>query len=162
MSYDLMVFDPIAAPKEREAFLAWYREQTEWSEPHSYGDPKVATERLRAWFLDMIETFPAMNGPFAPKDLQDDEASSTDYSVGSVCIYAAFAWSKSREAYDTVFMLAEKHGLGFYDVSSALGQVRLPDQLGNLRLAHSGDSRSESGARLKALLVEPKKTLPDA
>jgi hypothetical protein len=34
MSYDLMVFDPAAAPRERDDFLRWYDAQTEWTEGH--------------------------------------------------------------------------------------------------------------------------------
>lgn len=30
MSYDLMVFNELKAPKEKEAFLHWYYEQTKW------------------------------------------------------------------------------------------------------------------------------------
>ncbi|MGH9353867.1 MAG: hypothetical protein ACRD2G_17180 [Terriglobia bacterium] len=41
MSYDLMVFGPTVAPRERDAFMAWYHVQTAWGEPHGYDDPKV-------------------------------------------------------------------------------------------------------------------------
>ena len=45
MSYDLMVFDPEAAPVDRHAFMEWYEAQAEWSEDHSYDDPSVSTPR---------------------------------------------------------------------------------------------------------------------
>jgi hypothetical protein len=134
MSFDLMVFDPQAAPSRREDFRAWYREQTRWGEPHSYFDPTFATPALHAWFMDMIATFPAMNGPFAVRDWPDD-ACITDYSIGHVVIYAAFAWSKAKPARDLTFRLAMKHRLGFYYVSSAEGEVFLPDGRGWLAKA---------------------------
>jgi hypothetical protein len=137
MSYDLMVFDPQVAPKERVAFMAWFDEQSEWEEGHSYDNPEVCTPGLRAWFLDMIQTFPALNGPYATDDLPEDEASATDYSVGQSVIYAAFAWSKAELAYEAMFKLANKHGVGFFNVSSDSADVWLPNQVGDLSLAHA-------------------------
>jgi hypothetical protein len=136
MSYDLMVFDVAAAPAGREAFMAWYRQQSEWSEEHDYDDPAVSTPALRAWFMELIERFPAMNGPLAPKDEPEDDALLTDYSVGKSVIYAAFAWSKSEAAREAVFSLAAKHGLGFFDASSNHAGVWLPKN-GELVLTHS-------------------------
>jgi len=48
MSYDLMVFDPAAAPAGREAFMEWYDQQTEWADGHSPDDPARCTSGLRA------------------------------------------------------------------------------------------------------------------
>src|SRR5215813_10542115 len=130
MSYDLAVFDPEAAPRERAAFIEWYEAQTEWEEPHRYDDPAVSTPALRAWFLEMTRTFRAMNGPYAVKDGDVDNARITDYSVGRTLIYAAFAWSQARPAYEAVFGLAAKHAIGFFDASGANGEVWVPDGRG--------------------------------
>jgi hypothetical protein len=46
MSYDILVFDPAHAPREREAFLEWWDAQAEWSEPHPYNDPAFTTPIL--------------------------------------------------------------------------------------------------------------------
>ena len=86
-----------------------------------------------------------MSGPFAPKGQLEDEASTTDYSVGRYVIYAGFAWSKAEQARDTVFRLAAKHGVGFYDASSSAEEVWLPDGNGALTLAYSVDRRNEVG-----------------
>ena len=137
MSYDLMVFDPASAPAEHSEFMNWYEAQTEWSEGHSYNDPVVSTEALRKWFHEIAATFPPMNGPLAV-DEPEDEAAWTDYSVGRVVIYAAFAWSEADRAYETVFSLAQKHGLGFFNVSSDGAEVWLPSGAGDLFLAHTG------------------------
>lgn len=138
MSYDLMVFAPEQAPTEREGFLDWYDEQSEWEEEHSYDNPAVSTPALRAWFTEMIQSYPAMNGPLSSPSLPEDESTLTDYSVGRSVIYAAFAWSKAEQAYDTMFKLAAKHGVGFFNASSDHAEVWLPDGKGGLSLAHSG------------------------
>jgi len=116
MSYDLAVFDPVAAPRERSAFSVWFRAQTQWKEGHKYDDPKVSTPALREWFLSMIVEFPALNGPYARRGLPDESA-ITDYTVGSVLIYAGFRWSNTQKVYKAVLRLAEEKGVGFFDVS---------------------------------------------
>ncbi len=133
-----MVFAPEAAPKDREAFMEWYDAQSEWEEEHSYDNPDVSAPALRAWFLEMNRTYPAMNGPFSLEDLPDDDESVTDYSIGRSVICAAFAWSKAEQAYEATISLAARHGVGFYNVSSEHGEVWLPDGNGGLVLAHSG------------------------
>lgn len=125
MSYDLMVFRKEAAPKTRTDFMKWYENQTEWTEEHSYDDPANTSVELRNWFMEMIQTFPAMNGPFASDD--DDNPNVSDYSVGKDVIYVAFAWSLAEQAYNTMLELAEKHGVGFFDVSSDNGDILFPD-----------------------------------
>lgn len=135
LSYDLAVFDPEVAPRDRDEFRAWWEKQSEWQEPHSYDDPTVSAARLRSWFMEMISPFPQMNGPFASKDF---DSAVTDYSVGKSVIYAAFAWSKAEQAYTTMLRLAGKHGVGFYDVSGEEGEVWLPDGKGGMTVQHSG------------------------
>jgi len=135
MSYDLMVFDPDAAPPNHADFMVWYAGQTRWAEGHSYNDPAVTMVRLREWFLEIAKTFPPMNGPMAKEELPKDEASATDYSIGRKVIYAAFAWSKTEAAYKTVFDLAARHQVGFFNVSSGDQEVWLPKD-GKLVLAH--------------------------
>ncbi|MFC3717029.1 hypothetical protein ACFONC_12775 [Luteimonas soli] len=123
MSYDLMVFDPTAAPKERESFMAWYDKQTEWSEEHSYDDPVVTAPALQAWFQEMIQFFPPMNGPLA---VDSDASEVTDHSIGKSVIYCAFAWSVAERAYNKTRELAVKHRVGFFDVSSDEGEILFP------------------------------------
>jgi hypothetical protein len=123
MSYDLMVFNKDSAPKTRVEFMKWYHNQTEWAEAHGYDDPKVSTKELRNWFLDMITEFPALNGPYST---EDENGRLTDYSIGTNVIYAAFAWSMAGQAYSTMLRLAEKHNVGFFDVSSDNGDILVP------------------------------------
>lgn len=121
MSYDLAVFNPEAAPADRENFLTWYEEQTEWEDDRDYDSPDGADEKIRSWFLDMIKKFPAMNGPYADDD--SDDSLTTDYSIGKDFAYAGFAWSQAEEAFSTAIELAEKHGLGFFAASDDDGAV---------------------------------------
>jgi len=118
-----MVFDPGVAPLDRVGFMQWYRQQTKWGEAHRYDNPDVSTPGLRAWFLDMIPHYPMMNGPYAS---EDDSSRVTDYSIGRSVIYAAFAWSETAEAREITFRLAQRHRIGFFDVSTGNGGVWIP------------------------------------
>lgn len=133
MSYDLMVFDPKAAPSTRAGFMAWYRQQTKWSEGHHYDDPTVSTPELRAWFLDIIPHYPMMNGPYAS---EDDSSKVTDYSIGRSVIYAGFAWSEAAPAREITFRLAQQHRIGFFDVSVGHGGVWIPTTDGPYTCIH--------------------------
>lgn len=125
MSYDLMVFEPTVAPKGRKDFMRWYAQQTEWAEDHSYQDHKVSTEGLQAWFKEMIQHFPPMNGPLASDDVDDPKV--TDHCIGKYVIYSAFVWSVAEEAYPKMRKLAIKHSVGFFDASADNGEIFFPD-----------------------------------
>lgn len=130
MSYDLMVFEPAKAPAARKEFMAWYEKQTEWEEEHDYQTIGVSSPALRNWFLEMKDTFPPMNGEYAPDlDALDEELERhlVDYSIGFDIIYAAFSWSAADEAYALTRTLAQKHRVGFFDVSGKDGDIILPD-----------------------------------
>ena len=133
MSYDLMMFDPFVPPTDRTGFLAWFNEQTKWTEDRNYDDPAGTAKALHAWFLEMIERFPAMNGPFAKDDYDDPKI--TGYTIGTTMIYIDFRWSVLQDAYKTTLEMAMKHGLGFFDVSAEDGQVWMPSDAG-YRIAH--------------------------
>jgi GH35 family endo-1,4-beta-xylanase len=128
MSYDLMVFEQSAAPNNRRDFMIWYEQQTEWAEDHGYDDPSVTSAALKNWFMEMKETFPPLN------DTTDEEIKNmknvsylTDYSIGREVIYVAFRWSLAGEAYEKMKLLALKHGVGFFDVSSNDCDIIFPD-----------------------------------
>jgi hypothetical protein len=125
MSYDLIVFDIGSPPKDRDGFMGWYNQQIEWSEEHDYDNPEVCTPELRAWFLELIQEYPALNGPYASDEV--DNPKSSDYSLGKSMIYACFAWSLMEDAYGVVFELAKKHQVGIFETSSNDGQIWFPD-----------------------------------
>ena len=119
MSYDLMVFDPAAAPRDRELFLEWYKYQAQWSEDHGYNDPGFTTAPLRQWYEAICREYPNMNGPDAVAYDALDRAA--DYTIGKNVIYATFSWSLAEEVYKTVRRLAVDCEVGFYDVSGDEG-----------------------------------------
>ncbi|HEY5592709.1 MAG TPA: hypothetical protein VIK55_17035 [Paludibacter sp.] len=125
MSYDLMVFRKESAPKKRAGFMNWYKKQIKWTEEHTYDDPSITSTELRNWFMEMIQTFPAMNGPFASDDTESSNVS--DYSIGKDVIYVAFSWTLAEQAYARMLELAEKHEVGFFDVSSDNGDILFPE-----------------------------------
>lgn len=124
-----MVFAPDAAPaKQRGPFLDWYEQQTEWNEGHDYDDASVSSPALRAFYEEIVKIFPAQ---------QEDDGPGTDYTIGKAVLYMSFEWDNIDTAHETVFRLAARHGLGFFDVSSDLAETWLPDNKGGLYTAHS-------------------------
>jgi hypothetical protein len=104
--------------------MEWYRQQTEWAEGHSYDDPKVSSPLLQSWFSEIIQHFPAMNGPYASDDI--DNPKVTDHCIGKEVIYSAFDWSCAEEAHKVMKQLAIKHKVGFFDVSADNGEIVFP------------------------------------
>jgi len=128
-----MVFDLAAAPAKRPAFLDWYEQQTDWQEERAWDDPAVAAPSLQAFYADMSAAFPAL-----PAGAPPEQESGTDYTIGPALIYMSFLdWDRIDQAHETVSRLAARHGLGFFDVSSDLAEVWVPDNKGGLRIAHS-------------------------
>jgi hypothetical protein len=133
MSYDLMVFDPASAPRSRSGFLEWYeRGQNGDDAAAPSDDPNSLTPPLRAWFLEMVETFPPMNN-FYLKTADVDDPKSTDYALARVWIYACFGWSEAKAAYAHVKAMAERHAVGLFDISADAGDVWAPDGRGRLQ-----------------------------
>lgn len=147
MSYDLMVFAPEEAPRERPAFMAWYERQVEWNDGLDYNDPANATEALREWFMAMTKEFPPMNGPLRSNDL--DDAHLSDYAIAKHVIYVAFAWSLAEEAYKTSCELAAKYKVGLFDPSGE-GTILTPSHDGLISLG------SASGAAVSLSTKKPK------
>jgi hypothetical protein len=134
MSYDLMVFDPASVPCSRRGFLKWYDGQQAANEdlPPS-DDPKSLTPPLQTWFAEMIQTFPPLNGPLSTGDVENPKV--TDYGLGRTYVYACFGWSEAEAAFRHVKKLAEKHRVGFFNVSSEEGDVWFPGSRGELEKA---------------------------
>lgn len=139
MSYDLAVFDPDHAPRDREAFLEWYAELTDWKDHIDYNQPDNASPKLRAWFDDMILEFPPLNGPLADplNSFEEPSTETTDYSIDEFLIDLGFRWSLAERAYDAVLSRAQKHGVGFFDVSSSELDIVFPGETP----AHSGTAK---------------------
>ena len=123
MSYDLVIFNPGIAPRERSHFIAWFQEQAKWSEEHSYDDPVVTTPALQRWYEAIRKDYPNMNGPGAADDDHIDDA--VDYCIGKNLIHAGFRWTQAEEVYPIVRQLAVEHHVGFYDVSADEGDAEI-------------------------------------
>lgn len=131
MSYDLAVFDVAEPPRDRQGFMAWFDQRTNWEDGFDYNSPDNLTSALRTWFIEMIQSYPPMNGPLAVDD--PDSPTVTDYSLGRSLIYMAFAWSQADHARATIVELAARHRVGFFDVSSASTGVYYPAADGALK-----------------------------
>jgi hypothetical protein len=107
MSYDLMVFEPEAAPKDHDASMECYLNLTKWNDG-PYDDPARTSARLRAWVQEMRRMFPDMNTPEAEIHLQDDDGVLSDYTIGRQFVYAGFAWSKAVAAAGEAERLAKR------------------------------------------------------
>ncbi|MCA9035777.1 MAG: hypothetical protein KDA91_11640 [Planctomycetaceae bacterium] len=125
MSYDLMVFDPSAAPMDREEFLAWCDLQNDQTEVFDPTRTEFSTPGLRSWLEEMLRVFPAMDGPYCSAD-RDDDPHLTDYEMNRTSIFACFAWSKAKSAYNAVMSIAEKHGIAVYEISDPGGRIWRP------------------------------------
>ncbi len=82
--------------------------------------------------MEMKEKFPPMNGEttngtHVSDDDENLELHMVDYSIGYNVIYAVFSWSVADEAYELMRSLAQKHKVGFFDVSGDDGEIILPD-----------------------------------
>ena len=137
MSFDLMVFDPaLVKYQEREEFIEWFEQTTEWEGDFDYDDPAHASKPLRAWFAEITLEFPPMNGPLSPSLEKSDEFNMADYAISPDAIYVSFSWSDAVAGSKNTIDLAEKHGLGFFDLSGADGAVWVPDDVGKLVRVH--------------------------
>jgi hypothetical protein len=145
MSYDLFVFEPQDNLRERRAFLEWYHTQTNWLPGIDYTNPKNATPALRAWYVDMIDTFLPINGPDRPPIGEIAQHPSADYCVGPMFIYVAFAGLNSRNAYKKTVSLAARHRVGFFDASGN-SEVWFPKSTGEeLEMLHERQDSDPPG-----------------
>ena len=137
MSYDLAVFEPRDEFCNRPDFLSWYEDRTNWSASWDYSDPTNTTVTLQAWYREMIQTFPPLNGPDRPENM---DLCAANYSIGPDIICVSFSGSHAVDAYETVFRLASRHGAGFFNASGN-GETWLPGSNGQLQLIHQHQKR---------------------
>ncbi len=149
MSWDLMVFDPSTVPADRDGFLVWYDRETETGEDAEREVVEALPPALTAWFLDMIERYPALNGAWATDEPESEKYG--DYAIGPSSIYGCFAWSEAGTVDEIALELAEKHGVGLFDASGS-ETVWRPDASGELdeafRIGHEAPPEIEPPPRL--------------
>lgn len=143
MSYDVLVFEPFAAPRDHAAFMSWYTDLTRWDGPYASNNPDICTPKLKQFFDTVIKDFPPLDGPFAPSRLQIkgftpslaqkllgkkpiagiDELTLSEYTCTPHAIYISFAWPYAQPAYESVIASALAANVGFFDVSATKGDV---------------------------------------
>jgi len=141
MSYDLMVFDPAVAPRDRAAFKAWYEKVVDWPDDESAFDPATSSSALQEWYRSMLPKWPDM------QDTANDDSDNphiTGYSFAAHAIYVDFRWSVAEEAYDDVRSAAVSHQVGFYDVSGDEGDGEIYFPGDELRPSSGGGWRQVS------------------
>ena len=121
MSLDLLVFSKDKAPKDPMEFLKWFHKKALWQGDRDYNDIKGTDQPLVDFFMEMIKTYPSMNGPYAPSDEDfekdpelEDSPYLTDYCIDDDLIYMSMAYSVADGEF--VQKLAFKYGLGFCDM----------------------------------------------
>lgn len=152
MSYDLAVFDPKPELRDRASFMSWYDARTAWADGLDYNEPLNASLALQAWFREMTETFPPLNGRLRPPDFASSEWTA-DYSIARDLICVAFPSSKGGPAYEMTRRLAATHRVGFFDASGD-GGAWFPSSHGTLELAHASDRSDGAAAGLARLLKQ--------
>lgn len=139
MSYDLMVFEPGAAPEDRHAFIAWFSQVVRLREGHMASEPTCTTPRLRDWYADMSAAFPHVREmPVRPFTGTRADDFATDYRFHPQAVFARFEWKVSRRAYHIGMRHARWHQLGFFDASGESASVYTVAN-GRLVLAHRGE-----------------------
>jgi hypothetical protein len=147
MSYDLAVFEPRAELRTRPAFLTWFRERTSWNWGRDYSDPANAAVALQSWYREVIQTFPPLNGPDRPENM---DPCAADYSIGPDIIYVAISGDRTADAYETMLRLASRHSVGFFNASGN-GEAWFPGSTGQLELIHQHQEGDPPGRMSKMI-----------
>lgn len=134
MSYTLAVFAARDELRDRAAFGAWFKAQTNWREGPLYRDASHSTPALQAWYGEMIKVFPPMDN--SPKFNEW----MTDYTIRAHFIYIAFPPLKASVGYETAHRLAAKYAVGVYEASGD-GEAWFPTSAGGLEVLHKAGRR---------------------
>ena len=134
MSYDLLVFDPKAAPRDEDGFFEWLEEEDVDvpSDGEDGESPKGQPENLNAFYNLLRKTFPPMNGPHANHD-DENSPMITDYYLGKYTIDMGFSWEVAALARRAVIEAAIEAGVGFYSSSDDDGVAFDRNDLNKMR-----------------------------
>ena len=146
MSFDLMVFDPDHAPRERAAFMEWFRDITRWEDKLTVDIPDGLSGNLPAFYRQITKSFPDINGPearayfdfvqppppgffarlFGAKPVSRpelDESRLVECTFHANAIYLSFTSSLNGDAGFTCSDVANDTGVGLFNVSAGNGQI---------------------------------------
>lgn len=116
MSYDILVFDPTAAPVGRDDLRVWLDEGARAQGPSPIVDRAV--ELLQQFYRPLSE---------APDQLVEGGGHFADYGVEGAVLYLSVPWFDAEDVTAVVHRLAAEHGWGFEDVSTTDGMLWRPD-----------------------------------
>jgi len=139
MSYDLMVFEPSAAPTDRAGFLAWYASIARMGDGKLTNDPATTSPTLQAWHRDMIRHFPSTLAPDGSELLDIEDDRHGEYRFSELAVFAGFRWEVSRHVYRQASKLARTHNVGFFEVSGETAAVWGPTPKGFYSLLHRNE-----------------------
>ena len=109
MSYDILIFESDAVTDED--FPLWWDRVSQWEEPRHYESIERATPAIRAFYRDLIRSFPPFNGPDAlsEEELEEREVEGlpvADYTIGADYIYISVGWSDASALVKIVGQMA--------------------------------------------------------
>ena len=109
MSYDILIFEPDAVTDED--FPQWWEQVSRWEEPRDYDTTEGSTPAIRAFYCDVIRSFPPFNGPDALSDAELEEREEqglpvADYTIGADYIYIGVGWSDANALVKIVGQMA--------------------------------------------------------
>ncbi|MBQ7683407.1 MAG: hypothetical protein IJT48_02865 [Bacteroidaceae bacterium] len=134
MDFDICVFSRDKAPREPNAFLAWFDKQVERyfrDSDNDCDDISVCTPDMQHWYMQMLSHFPALGGRDSLSsqeafiqtlgDVDEDEAEArvdevlVNYVIAPDLIYIMGNWDLVDRLYALSREAAFECGLGFYD-----------------------------------------------
>lgn len=118
MSYDLVIFQAEGAPRDQASFETWCFEMMEDAGERDDFLAAPATAAMAAFFTELSNQFPVA-GPNA----DTEAAAAYEFQANYMSIH--FQWAVSSAASQRSLELAQKHGLGLYDLK---GAVIFPDE----------------------------------
>ena len=110
MSYDILIFEPDVVTDED--FPRWWKQVvSQWDEPYDFSTIEGSTPAIRAFYRDIIRTFPPFNGPYAltEEELDAREAEGlpvADYTIGTDFIFISVGWSDANALVKIVGQMA--------------------------------------------------------
>ena len=110
MSYDLLIFEPDSTTDED--FPQWWKQVVaQWDGLRDFSTIDGSTPAIRAFYRDLIRSFPPFNGPDAlsEEELEEREAEGlpvADYTIGADYIYISVGWSDANALVKIVGQIA--------------------------------------------------------
>ena len=110
MSYDLLIFEPDSTTDED--FPQWWKQVVaQWDGLRDFSTIDGSTPAIRAFYRDLIRSFPPFNGPDAlsEEELEEREEQGlpvAGYTIGTDYIYISVGWSDANALVKIVGQMA--------------------------------------------------------